>query len=103
MGNYLSNLGESENYHIDSIYNKSIKELSSYVDPVCVSRCTDLEFLKDQINKNKDGEECFSKWNISSLGNVAYLSLNAPCPYNQYYSNLLKSFKNWKKNGGIVQ
>lgn len=74
----------------------SIDKISMYADKVCKSNATNLEFLQNQFpNLDIKPENLFDinnpdvEWdNATSLGNIAYIALYSPEPYNEHAKNI---------------
>lgn len=65
-----------------------INMVSKYADDICVSNHKNIEFLKHQLDRTQWSNDKLIQMkskinNPTSLGNVAYLALNSPAPYNQ--------------------
>ena len=86
---------------VDNLWKKTIEKQAEFVDIVCFENAQNVKFLADQSSElvNVDG---FPDWNPCSIGNTAYLALNAPEPYNQVYLRRLNTFLKWKSEGGIT-
>lgn len=69
---------------------KDIHEQAKHADCVTVGNVTDVDFLKSCCNDGKDWEtEPLGPINATSIGNVAFVALNAPEPYNKKSKKLL--------------
>lgn len=74
---------------------KTAAEQAEYVDQICQHNATDPDFAEDQLETKFTPE----KWNITSLGNVAYMSLHAPTPkLREQYELERQLFIEWKSS-----
>lgn len=86
--------------NIDEIYLGSIEEIADHADVVCQNACQNIAFLKDQFDNEIPSKKNFDVWNITAIGNFAYLALHAPEPYKTKYTQELNEYIKWRKNGG---
>lgn len=74
------------------IFDASLEEQSMFVDHICKENALDLEFLKDQFSTTEISD--FSRINITSIGNLAYVALHSPAPYNNIAKSQLNAIFN---------
>jgi hypothetical protein len=69
---------------------------SESADLVCKEHTTDVEWLEKHFSDESEDE--FEGWNLCSLANVAYISLNSPEPYCSIAEGMRLKFINWYKS-----
>lgn len=52
-----------------------IKEQATFADQICKKNVLNEDFLQDQFNDFDPDTADYSGWNITSIGNVAYIAL----------------------------
>jgi hypothetical protein len=78
----------------DYIDESPLKQSES-ADQICREHATNLEFLEHQF---MDDECSYSEWNLCSLANIAYISLNAPEPYRSKAEEMRLGFIEWYRS-----
>jgi len=67
-----------------------IEEQAQYADEICRLGAEDLEWLEEQFSMMEPCDHTlFDCMNTTSIGNIAYLALHAPSPYNQKATRIL--------------
>ncbi len=98
---YLNSLNKIDVLH------SSIEEQVKLVDAICIYHKDNIEFHK----KNLYELVLYEYWylyipNVTAIGNVAYLSINAPPKYKLFYIYILNKLKNYhkktSKNNAII-
>ena len=69
-----------------------IKEQAKYADGICVRHAFDRAFLADALSEGNH----FEDWNRTSVGNMAFVALYSPAPYNDKARARLRRFIAWK-------
>lgn len=84
--------------------NLSTDEMAKYADVVLVKNINDKRFLDLQLKDlDPDDWSQFHKWNATSLGNLAFVSLNAELDaHRDLASNTLNSYKDFLKELGVL-
>jgi hypothetical protein len=105
MGNTLEVAGTVDqlqwmNRDISNYIDESPLKQSESADLVCKGNATDLEFLERQMGSRstQHSEDKFDRWNLCSLANTAYLSLNSPEPYCSRAEESRSRFVDWYKS-----
>lgn len=83
----------------DKIINWSIEKQAKYADGICVKIVNEknLEFIKIQMDDiNVNDHSMFETFNTTSIGNLAYLALNAPKEYAEKAKTILENYKSYK-------
>jgi hypothetical protein len=71
-----------------------VDKQSRYADIVCAFNAENVEFSEDQMKYM--GEDDFDKWNLASLGNMAYMSLHAHLEsHRKAYDKIRKRYCLW--------
>ena len=77
----------------EQIVFKTRKEQSDYADSICIDSIKDVEFLKSQMDSiNPSDTSLFDTFNTTSVGNLAFLSINAPKEYAEKAEAILKNY-----------
>lgn len=85
--------------HLTTIQNRihtlPIEEQAAYADIICRNSTNNIEFCQ----KTDFKEEEFPIWNTTSVGNVAYIALNAPTQeLKDKYREGLTKYCEWRRN-----
>ena len=82
-----------------SVARLPIEGQMAYADHICAAHATDSEFADDQMRDLVDDpqwERQFHLWNVTSIGNMAYMSVHAPTErHRQFYRTVLQSYIDW--------
>jgi hypothetical protein len=71
-------------------------ELSKYADNICAANAANVEFNQQQSTESiEEVKASFPVWNMTSIGNAAYMSLHSPPEYRQYWRNILMTYIQW--------
>ena len=74
-----------------------IEKQAEYADEICIENINDIEFIKEQMDAvNINDKSVFKTFNTTSIGNLAYLVLNAPKEYAGKAKNILENYKSYK-------
>ena len=82
-----------------------IDMVAKYADGICINNHENVEFLKYQLDLKEWTTEKLIRMksrinNPTSLGNVAYLALHSPAPYNQFATEIYNAIINVLHNDG---
>lgn len=76
-----------------------IERQMEYADHICVTHATDPEFANEHMQDMVDNprwESTFHFWNVTSIGNMACMSVHAPTErQRQFYRTVLQSYIDW--------
>jgi hypothetical protein len=95
--NYVTSNGE-----IPSLFSKvciwelPIEEQAKYADDIPKFYINNDDFHRNQLSFDK--RRNYEIWDDIAIGNLAYLSLNAPEEYRLSYGDLLDDYIVWKRN-----
>ena len=79
----------------DRIHELPLEQQALFVDAVCKSRARFLGFAQAQVPT--PGREAFHVWNTTSVGNMAYMALNAPTPeLKETYRQSVERYVRWR-------
>lgn len=67
--------------------------MASRADPIAATNCRCGECCKEQWDAQPKE---YSKWNATSVGNVACAALHGPQPWNEKYGADLGAYAKWK-------
>lgn len=77
----------------------SVADQCKMADVICITNAQNEEFLADQSRdwlEDPNWEKNFAYWNVTSIGNAAYLSVHAPTArYRNLYRTLLVRYCDW--------
>ena len=81
------------------VWTLPIEEQAKYADGVCRANVNNIDFHERQLNDVRSVTPNYPMWNTTSVGNVAFLALNAPTEsYRQKYQEMLEGYIEWNRN-----
>jgi hypothetical protein len=93
-------IDEPEQDMIDEVVQLTCEQQAKIADPVCQANASSEEFCTSQIAGFIDNPR-FELWNYGSIGNVAYLALNAATPkVRSECETLRQQYIKWHAAGG---
>lgn len=72
-----------------------IKKQATFADPICKKNVLNEDFLQDQFKDFDPDNTDFSAWNVTSIGNVAYIALYSK--NEDIKAKCLKSINNYQE------
>jgi hypothetical protein len=107
---YLPNYGMAADLKtLDEVFKTihlmPLEEQAKYADVICRQMATDVVFVQRQLGGIEAtlGRESYGKMNATTVGNLAYLALNASSEgHRNICLDVLKGYKQWRINQKCV-
>jgi hypothetical protein len=94
----LKHINDMEQKHdMETILDQPIHVQAKYADIICVMNSQNVEFARDQL-VGFDQSPQFNMWNLTSIGNCAFMALRTVPEYRDGYKKMLEKYIEWRRN-----